>query len=91
MKIHHVAAAAAGLAVLATAALASQSNITSSRRADFYAPGRHQFYVWCADGKDRIAYQAGASGEDAVAKLRLSETQADQSGCRPVWQGRINS
>jgi len=89
MKISIFLAGITGFALLATASMASPSNITTGRRADFYAPGTHKFYVWCADGKDRIAYQYGASAKDAGAKL--SEKIAETAKCRPSWEGRIGS
>ena len=91
MKTHRILAGAAGFALLATASVAATSNITSSHRADFYAPGKHQFYVWCATGQDRIAYQDGDSAMDAQSKLAASANAAISAGCQLVWQGRIKS
>jgi hypothetical protein len=51
MKHHHVLIAVAGIAMLATAGMAATSNVRSSRRTDFHAPGKHQFYVWCTTGQ----------------------------------------
>lgn len=80
----------AGFVLLAVAGVAVASGLTSSHGTDFYAAGKHQFYVWCAGGKDRIAYQDGASAEDAQSKLYASEKAAGQS-CWPVWQGKVSS
>jgi len=74
------------LALSTTAAFAATSDITSVRRADFAQAGTHQFYAWCADGQDRVLRQRGASARDALTHL-----QADHSGCRLTWQGRIHA
>jgi hypothetical protein len=78
-----VALAAAGVAVAA--------NLTSSRHGDFYSPGKHQFYVWCAGGGSRTAYQNGLSADDAQDKLYAAEKASGHSTCWPVWQGRVSS
>jgi hypothetical protein len=80
----------AGFAALAAAGVAVAAGLTSSHGSDFYAPGKHQFYVWCAAGTDRIAYQDGASAEDAQSKLYAAEKAAGQT-CWPVWQGKVSS
>lgn len=91
MKIQHLLAGIAGSALFATACMAATSNITSSHRTDYYASGKHQFYVWCATGNDRIAFQDGATAMDAQAKLAQSGVAAAQGGCQLTWQGRIKS
>jgi hypothetical protein len=91
MKPPHVLFVIAGFAVLAAAGVAVAANMTSSRHSDFYSPGRHQFYVWCAGGKDSVEYQDGANAEDAQAKLYAAEKSAGAKNCWPVWQGRISS
>lgn len=78
--------AAAAVILSCTAGLAATSDISSHRRSDFYAPGKHQFYAWCADGQDRLVAQNGATAKDAEGKLSQS-----LSGCRLSWQGRIHS
>lgn len=70
-----------------TASMAATSDLASHRRADFYAPGTHQFYAWCADGRDRLVAGAGLSAKDAETRL----PQALTGGCRLSWQGRIKS
>ncbi len=69
------------LALCAAPALASTSDILSSRRADYFAPGRHQFYAWCADGQDRILRERATSATQARDLLAVP-------GCILRWQGR---
>ena len=80
---------AAALVLSAGAAMATTSDIASHQRTDFYAPGKHQFYAWCADGQDRLVAQSGSSAKDAEAKLEAS--QGVSTSCRLAWQGRIHS
>jgi hypothetical protein len=82
MKTPLVAVAAALLALSASASWAATSDIASHTRADRFAPGKHQFYAWCANGQDRLVSQDGSSAEDARSKLATD-------GCRLSWQGRI--
>ncbi len=86
MKIHALLGAAALLSSV-TAGSASTSDIASHLRSDFFAPGKHQFYAWCASGEDRIVSQVGRSAKDAEAKLLANS--ADLSDCRLSWRGRI--
>ena len=86
MKFMHVLAGIAAFAAVAAAGVSAASNLTSSQGSDFYAPGKHQFYVWCAGGHDHVAYQSGASAEDAQMRLYRS---APGQKCWPIWQGRI--
>ena len=81
--------AAAALILSGTAALAATSDIASHRRSDFYAPGKHQFYAWCADGQDRLVAQTGLTANDAEGKILASQKIANS--CRLSWQGRIHS
>lgn len=74
------------LALSATAAFASTTDIASSRRAEFSQAGTHQFYAWCANGQDRVLRQKGSSARDAQAQLAASH-----EGCRLTWQGRIHA
>jgi hypothetical protein len=80
----------AGFALLAAAGVAVAAGLTSSQGSDFYAAGKHQFYVWCAGGKDHVAYQNGASAEDAQSRLYAAEKAAGEA-CWPVWQGKVSS
>ncbi|MBV9550251.1 MAG: hypothetical protein JO256_11330 [Alphaproteobacteria bacterium] len=78
-------------AALAAMGVAVASNLTSSRHSDFYSPGRHQFYVWCAGSGSKTVYQNGLSAYDAQEKLYAAEKAAGQRNCWPMWQGRISS
>ena len=88
MKIRIVCSAAA-LVLSIGAATAATSDIASHRRADFYAPGKHQFYAWCSNGQDRHIAQRGQTAPDAEARLLASEKIA--ASCRLAWQGRVPS
>ena len=81
--------AVAALIFTGQAGIAATSDIASRRRTDFYAPGKHQFYAWCADGQDRLVAQSGDSAKDAEGKLLASQKVA--GSCRLAWQGRIRS
>lgn len=81
-------AIAVGLLV-GVAGVAVADNFASTKGTDFFASGKHQFYVWCASGKDFTAVQAGASAEDAQMKLYTSTKAKGRAACWPVWQGRV--
>ena len=82
------AAVAAGLLVgLAGAAVAS--TFSTSRESDFFAPGKHQFYVWCAGATDYEATATGRNAEDAQMKLYNANKAHGRVTCWPVWQGRV--
>jgi hypothetical protein len=82
--------AAVGGIIVAVAGVALAANFTSSKQADFFASGRHQFYVWCAGGADFMALKSGANAADAQMKLYNDEKKAGKVNCWPVWQGRIS-
>ena len=88
MKIR-ILLSAAVLVVSTGTAMAATSDISSHRRADFNAPGKHQFYAWCSNGQDRRIAQSGDSARDAEARLLASQKVAES--CRLAWQGRIPS
>jgi hypothetical protein len=90
MTTKRVLGAAVGGIVVAVAGVALAANLTSSRQADFFASGQHQFYVWCAGGTDFMAVQTGANAADAQMKLYNSEKAQGKLNCWPVWQGRIS-
>ena len=76
--------------VVVAAGVAVADNYASTKQTDFFAPGRHQFYVWCAGGKDYTATQNGKSAEDAQLKLYNAVKSIGRSACWPVWQGRVS-
>lgn len=90
MMTKRVLGAAAGGVMVAVAGVAVAANFTSSKQADFFAPGKHQFYVWCAGGSDYMALQSGASAEDAQMRLYNDTKRSGKTTCWPVWQGRIS-
>jgi hypothetical protein len=82
-------AIAVGIGVTA-AGVAVADNLTSSKQSDFFAPGKHQFYVWCSGGADYTAVQRGFSAEDAQLKLYNGVKAKGRPACWPVWQGKIS-
>ncbi len=89
MMTMRVLAAVAGGVLVGIAGVAVASNFTSSRQSDFFAPGKHQFYVWCAGSSDYVATAAGRNAEDAQMKLYDASKAHGKSTCWPVWQGRV--
>ena len=90
MTMKRVLGAAAGGVMVAIAGVAVAANFTSNRQSDFFASGKHQFYVWCAGGSDYMAVQSGASAEDAQMRLYNRAKTAGKTSCWPVWQGRVS-
>lgn len=91
MTMRRVVGAAVGGIMVAVAGVAVAANFSSSKQSDFFSPGKHQFYVWCAGGVDYMAMQAGNSAEDAQMRLYNSAKAAGKTSCWPVWQGRVSS
>lgn len=83
-----VGAAVAGLIIAAGVAVAG--NFSSSHRADFFAAGTHQFYVWCAGSHDYLTTETGSSASDAQMKLYDKTKKEGRATCWPVWQGRVS-
>lgn len=83
-----VGAAVAGVIIAAGVAVAG--NFSSNHRADFFASGTHQFYVWCAKSPDYLATEHGSSASDAQTKLYEKAKKQGKDTCWPVWQGRIS-
>jgi hypothetical protein len=81
-------ALAVGLMVTA-AGVAVADNLSSDKQTDFFAPGRHQFYVWCQDGADYTTVQRGFSAEDAQMRLYNTVKAKGRPACWPVWQGKV--
>ena len=91
MTMKRVLGAAVGGIMVAVAGVAVAANFTSSKQSDFFAPGKHQFYVWCAGGTDYMAMQNGQSAEDAQMRLYNATKASGKTSCWPVWQGRVSS
>ena len=87
---NRILGAIAGGVLVAVAGVAMAATFSHSARADFYAPGKHRFYVWCAGGSDYMATAPGANAEDAQMKLYGATKAHGRSACWPVWQGRIS-
>ena len=85
-RIWLTAAIALGICV---AGVAVADSLTSSKQSDFFAPGKHRFYVWCASGSDYMAVQRGRNAEDAQLKLYDGVKAKGSPACWPVWQGRV--
>jgi hypothetical protein len=77
-----------GLMVTA-AGVAVADNLSSSKQADFFAPGKHRFYVWCSSGGDYTAVERGLSAEDAQMLLYNEVKAKGRPACWPVWQGKV--
>jgi hypothetical protein len=90
MTMKRVLGAAAVGVLVAVAGVAVAANFISSKQADFFAPGKHQFYVWCAGGSDYMAIETGASAEDAQMRLYDVNKLSGKTNCWPVWQGRVS-
>jgi hypothetical protein len=90
MTMRRVLGVAAVGATVAVAGVAVAANFISSKQADFFAPGKHQFYVWCAGSSDYMAIESGASAEDAQMRLYDDNKRVGKTKCWPVWQGRVS-
>ena len=90
MTTKRILAAMAGGVLVAVAGVAMAASFASSARTDFYSPGKHQFYVWCAGGSDYMAQQSGANAEDAQMRLYNTVKSQGRTTCWPVWQGRVS-
>jgi hypothetical protein len=88
MKLSSILGAAAGVVIVA-AGVAFAASYASVHQTDYFAPGRHQFYVWCAGGSDFRTTETGLSAQDAQMKLYQAEKAAGRASCWPVWQGRV--
>jgi len=89
MTTMRVLAAVTGGVLVAIAGVAVASNFTSTKQSDFFSPGKHQFYVWCAGSSDYVATATGQNAEDAQMKLYDASKARGRSTCWPVWQGRV--
>ncbi len=91
MSVARMVGVAIGGAVLAIAGVALAANLSSSNQSDFYAAGKHEFYVWCARTPDYMATAEGSSAEDAQMRLYKQVKAAGKLNCWPLWQGRVSS
>jgi hypothetical protein len=90
VAFNRILASVVGGIALVAAGVAVADNYASTKQSDFFAPGKHQFYVWCATGNDYTATQKGKSAEDAQMRLYNSVKAGGRSACWPVWQGRVS-
>jgi hypothetical protein len=91
MTMRRVLGAMAGGFIFAAAGVAAAGNFTSSAHTDFFSPGSHQFYVWCAGSPDYTTTASGNSAEDAQLRLYDAIKATGRSTCWPVWQGRVRA
>ena len=91
MTMKRIVGAAIGGVLVALAGVAVASNFTSSKQSDFFAPGKHQFYVWCAGATNYVATASGRNAEDAQMKLYDANKAHGRMTCWPVWQGRVSA
>ncbi len=90
MSMGRILGAAVGGVLVAAAGVAVAANFTSAGRTDFFSPGKHQFYVWCAGSADYMATEYGQNAEDAQMRLYDATKAHGKSTCWPVWQGRLS-
>lgn len=90
MATHRLFGAIFGGLLVIAAGVAVADTLTAAKPTDFFASGKHQFYVWCAKGGDYTTTQSGASAEDAQMKLYDAVKAAGHATCWPVWQGKIS-
>ena len=88
MKVSILGAVIAGVVIVAGVAVAG--NFSSNGQADYFAPGTHQFYVWCSGTPDYTTVERGSSASDAQMKLYGETKKAGKTTCWPVWQGRVS-
>ena len=87
--MRRVMAATVAVALAAIAGIAVAETLSSSDRSDYDAPGRHQCYVWCADGKNYTMTEQGADAAAAQIKLYDVLKASGHLSCWPIWQGRL--
>jgi hypothetical protein len=76
--------------LLAAEGMAAASDFYLDHRVDYFASGKHLFYVWCPGTNGYLANAEGANAEEAQIRL-YSQTKATGEKCWPVWQGRVRS
>ena len=82
MPVRVIVAVIGGI-IFVAAGVAVAANIASNRQVDFFASGTHQFYVWCAGGKDYVASAEGVNAED-VSQVFITHLHFDHVG----WAAR---
>ncbi|MGC8534715.1 MAG: hypothetical protein ACP5QR_04180 [Rhizomicrobium sp.] len=87
--MRRVMAATVAVVLAAIAGIAVAETMSASDRSDYDAPGRHQFYVWCADGKNYTTSEQGADAAAAQIKLYDALKASGRLSCWPIWQGRM--
>lgn len=90
MALNRFLVYAAGGMMVVAAGVAVADSYASSKQTDFFAPGKHQFYVWCAGGKDYTTTEMGKSAEDAQMRLYNAVKAEGRPACWPVWQGKVS-
>lgn len=91
MRIRRVVVAAAGALMFAGAGIAAAGNFSSSAHSDYFSPGEHQFYVWCAGSGDVTATETGSNAADAQLRLYDAMKARGRTNCWPLWQGRLKT
>jgi hypothetical protein len=79
-----------GASLCAAAGMATASGFYLDQQMDYFASGKHLFYVWCPGADNYRATADGANGQDAQMRL-YAETKAIGRKCWPVWQGHVRS
>ncbi len=87
--MRRVMAATVAVVLAAIAGIAVAETMSGTNRSDYDAPGRHQFYVWCADGKNYTTTEQGADAAAAQIKLYDALKASGHLSCWPIWQGRL--
>lgn len=89
MTAKRIMAAVTGGVLVGLAGAAVASSFTTTKQSDFFAPGKHEFYVWCAGSTDYTATAIGKNAEDAQMHLYNANKAQGRATCWPVWQGRV--
>ena len=87
--MRRVMAATVAVVLAAIAGIAVAETMSASDRSDYDASGRHQFYVWCADGRNYPVAERGADAAAAQIELYDALKASGRFSCWPVWQGRL--
>lgn len=88
MTMRRALAALAGAIFFTGAGVAAAGNFSSSAHNDYFSPGVHQFYVWCAGSANYMTTESGQDAADAQLHLYGAVKASGHTNCWPVWQGR---